>query len=187
MSPTELVGNCLCLDFANSVARRPQCDRDYLTTMEDLLTWARASGAHPTDVPVTAGGVALSEAIDLRASVYRTFSAIVARRQPDPDDVTVIMDTYAAGLRAAHLHREGAGHVLRWPGQRSARPVLWAVAASAARLLLEGPLGRLGQCPSCGWLFLDTSRNGRRRWCSMAMCGNQVKSRRYYASKTARR
>ncbi|MFD0480100.1 CGNR zinc finger domain-containing protein [Nonomuraea thailandensis] len=44
-----------------------------------------------------------------------------------------------------------------------------------------------GECPSCGWLFLDTTRNGSRRWCSMAMCGSQVKSRRYYAAKTAHR
>ncbi|MEU7864487.1 ABATE domain-containing protein [Nonomuraea sp. NPDC049141] len=189
MSATELVGNCLCLDFANTVTKRPEGHGDRLVTMEGLLTWARASGAHPSDVPVGGGGVALSEAINLRESVYRMFSAIAAQRRPEPGDVAVIMNAYAAALQSAHLHlhHEGVGHVLRWPGQRSARPILWSVAASAARLLLEGPLGRVGECPSCGWLFLDTSRNGRRRWCSMAMCGNQVKSRRYYASKTAHR
>ena len=44
--------------------------------------------------------------------------------------------------------------------------------------------GRCGECPSCRWLFLDTSRNGRRRWCSMATCGSRIKARRHYAHKT---
>lgn len=155
--------------------------------MEGLLAWAKVAGAHPPDAPVSVGDVELSDAIGLRESVYRTFSAIVAQRQPDPGDLSVIMNIYAAALRSAHLHREGDGHVLRWPGERSTRAILWSVAASAARLLLEGPLNRVGECPSCGWLFLDTTRNGSRRWCSMAMCGNQVKSRRYYAAKTGHR
>ena len=37
----------------------------------------------------------------------------------------------------------------------------------------------------CGWLFLDTSRSGRRRWCSMQSCGNRAKARRFYARATA--
>lgn len=187
VSATELVGNCLCLDFANTVAKRPEGHDDWLKTMEGLLAWARMAGVLSPEASAGGGGVALSDATELRESVYRTFSAIVAQRHPDPDDVSVIMDTYAVALRMASLHREGDGHVLRWPRERSARAVLWPVAASAARLLLEGPLNRVGECPSCGWLFLDTSRNGSRRWCSMAMCGSQVKSRRYYATKTAHR
>jgi predicted RNA-binding Zn ribbon-like protein len=47
-------------------------------------------------------------------------------------------------------------------------------------LLTQGQLDRLGECPSCGWLFLDTSKNRRRRWCSMATCGSRDKARRYY-------
>ncbi|MGH3400264.1 MAG: CGNR zinc finger domain-containing protein [Streptosporangiaceae bacterium] len=43
-------------------------------------------------------------------------------------------------------------------------------------------LGRLGICPpeheGCGWLFLDRSRNGSRRWCTMEFCGAQAKARR---------
>ncbi|MCB9048086.1 MAG: CGNR zinc finger domain-containing protein [Lewinellaceae bacterium] len=39
---------------------------------------------------------------------------------------------------------------------------------------------RIRSCPSCGWLFLDTSKGGRRRWCNMQVCGSQVKARRWY-------
>src|SRR5262249_59673789 len=54
------------------------------------------------------------------------------------------------------------------------------VADAAARLLAGGDLERLKDCPGCGWFFLDRSKNGSRRWCSMAMCGGSAKARRYY-------
>ena len=38
---------------------------------------------------------------------------------------------------------------------------------------------------TCGWLFLDLSKNASRRWCNMADCGNRAKARRYRARKKA--
>jgi predicted RNA-binding Zn ribbon-like protein len=69
---------------------------------------------------------------------------------------------------------------LSWPEPRTVRQLGWEVAVSAIELLTQGPVDRLGECPSCGWLFLDTSKNRRRRWCSMATCGSRDKARRYY-------
>jgi predicted RNA-binding Zn ribbon-like protein len=59
--------------------------------------------------------------------------------------------------------------------------MLWPIASSAADLLASDDLRRVGQCPAagCGWLFLDTSRSGRRQWCDMAVCGNAEKVRRF--------
>jgi predicted RNA-binding Zn ribbon-like protein len=56
------------------------------------------------------------------------------------------------------------------------------VAISAVDLLTSSDLGRLKICPAheCEWLFLDDSRNGTRRWCSMAECGNRAKARLHY-------
>jgi predicted RNA-binding Zn ribbon-like protein len=50
-------------------------------------------------------------------------------------------------------------------------------------LLTKGRLERLKRCPGpgCGWLFLDHSKNGSRRWCAMATCGNRTKGRRHRA------
>ncbi len=57
-------------------------------------------------------------------------------------------------------------------------PLLW----SAGDLLASGKLDRVRRCanPECGWLFLDDSRAGKRRWCSMSACGNRAKARRHY-------
>jgi predicted RNA-binding Zn ribbon-like protein len=61
--------------------------------------------------------------------------------------------------------------------------MLCAVALSAAELLTSDRVDRVRECASetCSWLFLDGSRNRRRKWCDMASCGNRAKARRYYA------
>jgi predicted RNA-binding Zn ribbon-like protein len=43
-------------------------------------------------------------------------------------------------------------------------------------------VGRLRHClnDQCGWLFMDDSKNGSRRWCSMRSCGNRAKAQRHY-------
>jgi predicted RNA-binding Zn ribbon-like protein len=60
---------------------------------------------------------------------------------------------------------------------------LWPVTRSAADLLTTSDLRSLRLCAAdtCAWLFLDTSRNGSRRWCSMRTCGNRAKARRHHA------
>ena len=60
--------------------------------------------------------------------------------------------------------------------------------ADAAYRLLTGPeVRRLKRCVACPWLFLDRSRNGSRRWCSMEICGTDEKIRRYVTRRAARR
>jgi predicted RNA-binding Zn ribbon-like protein len=56
--------------------------------------------------------------------------------------------------------------------------VLW----SAADLLTGARLARIRRCANdrCLYLFVDDSRNGTRRWCSMSMCGNRAKAHRHY-------
>jgi predicted RNA-binding Zn ribbon-like protein len=229
---TELVGNALCLDFANSVNQRADPRHDWLAEPDGLRRWAVVAGLpRPSIRPADS---TLSAALVLREAIYRAFSAVAGGRRPAPADLATISATAAEGLAAAALvgnhpsaaadnasgtrdggkrgardggkpgardgdqsaARDGAGwtdasrggtaYRLEWRRTGDPRRVLWAVADSAVELLRHGPLDRVGECPSCGWVFLDTSRNGRRRWCSMAMCGNAVKSARHYAKTTRR-
>lgn len=217
----ELVGNALCLDFANTVNARPDPTRDWLADPADVDDWARNVGLDGRPAGT------LSELHELREAVYRTFSAVAAGNRPAAADLDLITAIYAEAVEAARLvpantaygtdrrqprtadaayradgRRQGAGdaaygadgrrprtadaaYVLDWARPTTDRHVRWAVVESAMDLLRQGPLDRIGECPSCGWLFVDTSRNGRRRWCSMAMCGNRVKSARHYAARSA--
>ena len=175
---TELVGNALCLDFANSVNQRSDPRHDWLAEPDGLRAWAVLAGLpRPSRRPASED---IEQAVALREAVYRVFSAVAAEEGPAQRDLATVTATAAEGLAAATLS-PAAGYGLEWRGG-DVRRVLWAVADSAVELLRHGPLDRIGECPSCGWVFLDTSRNGRRRWCSMAMCGNAVKYARYALS-----
>jgi len=83
------------------------------------------------------------------------------------------------------LPDERGGVAEGWRRSDSLDQVLWPVAIDAWDLLTEPELARVRQCPiadgGCGWLFLDSSRSGNRRWCDMRTCGNRAKVRAHYS------
>ena len=169
----ERVGKTVCLDFVNTVNKRPDPTRDGLAQPGGLKAWAETVGLTlPADAEESP-----DDAIEFREDLYRTFSAIAAGRDPE---FALILSWYGKALPHSTLSRQDQRYTLAWPQPATATELLGLVAASAMQLLLEGPVDRIGECPACGWLFLDTSRNGRRRWCSMATCGSRDKANRYY-------
>jgi predicted RNA-binding Zn ribbon-like protein len=75
------------------------------------------------------------------------------------------------------LYRAGAWQIEFVAREGGLDWLLAAVARSAAELVAEGAKARLRLCanPNCGLFFYDKSRTHRRRWCSMAVCGNRNK------------
>ncbi|MEU4573214.1 MULTISPECIES: CGNR zinc finger domain-containing protein [Nonomuraea] len=69
------------------------------------------------------------------------------------------------------------------PGLPEARTALARLAVAWAELVLTGQIHRLKRCAehTCQGAFWDSSRNHSRRWCSMRLCGNRTKARRYAA------
>lgn len=179
--PVELVGNALCLNFVNTVNRRPDPSRDWLSSGERLLGWASDVGLKPDESSPDEAEALLPALRALREDIHGVFAAIAAGEPPSPDRLAAVAHTYAAALPYATWQLQGARMVAVWPPPRRAADLAWHVSASAMDLLWQGPLDRVGRCPGCGWLFLDTSRNGQRRWCSMATCGSRTKAARYFA------
>jgi predicted RNA-binding Zn ribbon-like protein len=68
----------------------------------------------------------------------------------------------------------------QWDGEERLESVLWPVVRAAAALLASEEASRIRVCadPSCGWMYVDRSRNGLRRWCQMSSCGTMEKTRR---------
>lgn len=93
-------------------------------------------------------------------------------------------------IAQSRLVRATEGYRWRWPeGTQALEQLLWPIICSAIDLLTSPEVRRVKVCPGlgdCGWLFLDTSKSGRRRWCSMESCGSRSKMRRYYARTHAR-
>lgn len=129
---------------------------------------------------------ALANARAFRELLHGVFAAIADGRSPDDGDLARLARAYARAASSARITGTDGRFTLTWPPDGSLEPLLHCVADSAVKLLEHGPLDRVGACPSCGWLFLDTSKNGRRRWCSMATCGARDKARRHYRATISR-
>jgi predicted RNA-binding Zn ribbon-like protein len=185
-------GGDLALDFANTLegARGEPPDKDHLHRYADLVTWAWRAGALPEGARLK--GADLTPARQLRQAIYDVFSALAAERQPPKTALRTLSTVYAGavenGVLAAGPQAVAKGFVddwdWVWAGRDPDRP-LWPIAVAAVDLLRSDRLGRLKMCGNCRWLFLDRSRNGSRRWCSMDECGVHTKMRRYRARKAA--
>jgi predicted RNA-binding Zn ribbon-like protein len=99
------------------------------------------------------------------------------------DDLRLVAERKDCVVRQFPLTLTVDGYQPRLGGNDSLEEVLGAV----ARLGVLGELERVKICPAddCLWAFYDTSRNGSRQWCSMAVCGNRAKARAHRARSTA--
>jgi len=198
-STLNLIGGRLCLDFVNSVGARRFSSSHKMTIRDeklndylDLLAWGRHAGAltnadaetlalESSQHPKKAAAV-FHRAIRLREAMYHICHAKLSHKQPNEADLLVLNEEIRQARGAEQLVLEKAGFDWQWSTPDSAQDkVLWPVARSAAELLTQDDLSRLRQCggDDCGWIFLDTSRNGGRRWCDMRDCGNVAKVRRF--------
>ena len=193
----RLLGGWLCLDFANTIDDRAgERPVDYLTEFADLARWGRHVGElEPAQVHSLlaeakrrpeAARAALARAVALREAIYRVFRAVAHGEPWTEADLETLRQAYLDALAKARLTKVGGRVDWRWIDQEGDLDrVLWPVASSAIALLTGPDLDRVKQCPGptggCAWLFLDTSKNGSRRWCSMEGCGSQAKMRRRYA------
>ena len=166
----EFWGNDLALDFANTLEgpRDGPPEKDHLRSDGDLVTWARRAGALPATARPRRGG--LERARELRAAIHEVFA------HGDRKALRTLLDFYADAVKAGTIE-DGS---FTWTGRHPDRP-LWPIAVAAVDLLRSDRLSRVKRCANCCWLFLDRSRNGSRRWCSMDECGVHVKMRRYRA------
>lgn len=192
-----LDGGHPCLDFVNTVsARYPEKGAEYLNSLNDLMLWLRRvdflaeEELRPAERELLhAEEEFLEQALAIREAMYSVF-----RDLAETNDVSAeALSTFNACLRQAYqqVQLEKTETGLRRGFRGSSRPTLplssspyiplWRLLLLAEELLLQTDLWtRIRACPACGWLFLDTSKGGRRRWCNMQACGSQVKALRWY-------
>lgn len=192
----RLLGDRLCLDFANSIEDPGTDDaHDFLRSYPDLVAWGQHAGiltaSRSEDLLRTASllpddaAATLDRALDLREAIDRLFHAIARGESPCSSDLEMVQQSYRDALSHAALVGEEDHFAWAWTDSTSELDaILWPVARSAVELLTQGELRRVKECPGpegCSWLFYDQSKNASRRWCSMEGCGTLVKMRRYHA------
>jgi predicted RNA-binding Zn ribbon-like protein len=184
----------LCLEFANTLCWRGSTPAsEALHSLNDLLAWCATAGvqdgpaierfgrwwrAHPR-----LAAPAFAEAIELREAIYRLFRAAARSGGPEPGDLERLDCALAAAPSRIRLQRRGDGYAWQiQPPPPSVAGLLAPILWSAGDLLTGPHLRRVRQCANdkCLWLFLDLSKTGNRRWCSMRMCGNRAKAHRHY-------
>jgi predicted RNA-binding Zn ribbon-like protein len=186
----RLVAKRPALDFVNTIdPRQGNTTIDYLRNYTDLAAWgARAGVISPeTSSRLTRlarqnnakADQALENSRQLREALYHIFFRIAVDRRPSPSDLELLRTAFQEALGHAKLEQYGRGFC--WRLDPDLEFIRWSVARDAVAMLESDALKRLKLCPgnNCGWVFLDTSKNGTRRWCSMAGCGNRTKARRH--------
>jgi predicted RNA-binding Zn ribbon-like protein len=181
ISAVRLDGGRLCIDFANTIHDRFAAEvEDYISTPQRYLEWAKRAGAIvPGEVirisPLGPERERLMAEIDaLRGAVFASLLAS-ADRVPLPANALPILNEWLISARQSQVL--SASGLLEFHAEPDDLYVpLKRIALDLVETIAEARAGKLKlrQCAnrhSCGWLFADTSKSGRRRWCAMETCG----------------
>ncbi|AZO52100.1 MAG: hypothetical protein EOS58_01640 [Mesorhizobium sp.] len=181
--PEHFIGGHSALDLSNAVFDRrvPAPDNELFKSTQDVANWFMASGLadhHQAQaVSEIEDGRFVERVREVREASFQIFEPIAAGKPSATEALSVLFSCAASPLATGSVDL----HDTR------PQPSQWrdpdAVTAFLALLSVEAffslPRDRLHSCPRCGWLFLDTSRGGKRRWCSMRTCGNREKVSRH--------
>ncbi len=192
--PFKYVGGDPSLDLVNTVDwtdRGPIKER--LTDYARLTRWAEGAGViskanaqalrrRAATKPAEAKR-AYETALHLRDVLQRLYGSVAAGNRSDPawQELNDLLGKALRHLRVSPLRKGQAVAEWEWHGvEEILESVLWPVVRSAADLLTSDESRRIRICgaPDCGWIYVDRSRNGLRRWCEMETCGTIEKSRR---------
>lgn len=200
-APFQFIAGALCLDFINTVGSHASgMPTEKLNEFADLVRWANEAGlisqreTHPLLVfantsPLRASRV-LERARALRETLFRIFNALERREPPNQRHLTALNKTLQSFPIRLEVHQKIVDfRCTRKMARRADDWFLARVAWSAADLLTSDQVHQTRQCANatCGWFFVDATKNHSRRWCMMSDCGSLAKAKRYYQRKKVRK
>lgn len=190
----DFIGGDAALDFVNTVTGRDQQPRDWLDSYARLLEWATLVRLLPEKnlraltkkmhAEPGAAGRALIRAKELREELFALVSALASGHPPPKSALTALREHWLAGVAAHELRFENGRVMSEIRGDAADFELIAAIVAyRMVEHVMPQPVDRLRLCGgrNCSWVFIDSSKAGRRRWCDMAVCGNVAKAQRFYA------
>ena len=197
----HFMGGNLALDFVDTIGgplEDPHADEhEFLRSYDDLVEFGLKTGTlsersarrlrrlareHPGEADAV-----VADARRKRALVEAAFRPLTEGLRPPQAVLEELRDFAAEAIAHGELVATDDGFTWSWERSEDLEAPLWPVAQAALELMLEGPLDRIKTCGRCRWLFIDTTKNHSRRWCSTEGCGTDVKKERYVARRRARR
>lgn len=166
----------LALDFINSEYGQGEQHYDGFSDEQSVMNWLKMAGICDSANRQIPQGI-LAEARKLRDAARAVVNAAM---NGVAEDLTVINQVLEAGHPVTRLEQDDNAQTFRigvYPKDSSAASLLWPIADSLVKLLTSDKFAFVRQCEAhdCILLFHDLSKSHRRRWCSMATCGNRMK------------
>ena len=192
ISDMTLDGGRLCLDFINTVHDRfEEPQRDYLKNSNDLMDWSKKTGILDDTLYLLLMKRAVSDhagtkkffdtTIDLRKLLYSIFLEISHNRKVKNKDLSEFSAVVSETLSKVRIGQKQLIFSSEWKDMTdNLDRITWPIIKDAYDLMLLNKSGRIKECPKCGWLFFDSSKNGKRKWCSMETCGSRAKATEWY-------
>ena len=169
----EFISGSLCLDFADTLGNRRAEPVERLAAPGDLDRWLGATGLGDSFRRMSTSAD-LAGARALRDAIFRFATAAIEDAPPDVRDI----QTINRWAKRMPVRPRIAGVRIQMTAKQPVEAALSTIAADAIELILGPQRSRIRVCPECQMVFVDTSRPGKRRWCSSASgCGNRAKVR----------
>ena len=187
----DLVGGELAWDFTNtSSARGLPAHQEHLRDFDTLMQWVEhARVMSPSDCAHIRAALSghprrarrlFDCALDLRELIWMIGTALAEQRSVPARLLDRLSAAHAENLRHAEMRMRLGSYIWVFDPRRDIlAAILGPITLSALTLVMEKDLLRTRRCAGqeCGWLFFDTTKNNRRRWCEMRVCGNRAKVR----------
>jgi predicted RNA-binding Zn ribbon-like protein len=186
----------LCCNFVNTLySWKKEASYDFLADYETFIDWCHKldvfEEAHlhqlrqkakkePNEAMIT-----MDRIREIRLLLHQLISAIAGNdRGKIVQCLAIIHPFLADALPRINLEFTGNDFIISYP-QATVQLIspTWPVLKSLYDLLTEDDMIRIKACPSCGWVFYDETKNGKRRWCNPLHCGTKDKMDRYTKKK----
>lgn len=184
-----LSGGRLSLDFINTVhSYTDGIMDDYWKDAASLVAWGRkldlltpknARSLHEAIIKKEAAMLRLMR--ETRQLLYSIFHSMSKGQKPSQAELDQFYQAYHRALANQRISYDNETIREEWQlAGDDIHQIIAPVLKDAYQLLISEQIHRVGECPTCGWIFLDSTKNGKRRWCSMAACGGNAKALDWY-------
>jgi predicted RNA-binding Zn ribbon-like protein len=173
MSEFRLGLGHVTLDFLATLGGRPEGRVERLAAPSDLSDWIAKAGIAAAP---GASREQLGEAQELREAIWRLLDSARQGVSPAESDLRLVNEWARSPVSAPQIGPDFARVSV---GPDPVTGALAHIARESVEFITGSDLGRVRTCAGCTLLFIDRSRPGTRRWCSMERCGNRSKTARY--------
>ncbi|MFE2291176.1 CGNR zinc finger domain-containing protein [Streptomyces sp. NPDC059452] len=184
--PRPLIGEPLALDLLNTRWIDAEGPRDLLESEQGLAIWLNSDPVreHTGPTAFAADLDTLDRLLEARTALEALAAAAGGQDPATPAAMAALNEVLSHGRIRRTLGADGLPESAVEVDDPSWGPA-WYAAEDWLRLVADRP-DRIRPCANdaCVLHFYDISKNGTRRWCSMAGCGNRAKAQRHYARRT---